>query len=153
MFQWGFGRDPLWTEFNRIQRNINDLARQMGTSVRSSGHPFWRTSRIFPLLNVVRTDASYIVTAELAGISAQDLEIKVEGDTLIIKGERKAEDLGAEVSYHRRERTSGTFHRSLTLPTRVEADDVKANYVDGILTITLPIEKAAQPKQISVTAG
>ncbi|MEJ2718712.1 MAG: Hsp20/alpha crystallin family protein [Deltaproteobacteria bacterium] len=152
MFQWGFRRDPMWAEFNRIQRNINDLARQMGTSVRSSIHPFWRTSRIFPLLNVVRTDVSYIVTAELAGISAEDLEIKVEGDTVVIKGERKAEDFGAEVSYHRRERTSGTFHRSLTLPTRVEADEVKANYVDGILTITLPIEKAAQPKQISVTA-
>lgn len=152
MFPWGFRRDPLWAEFDRIQRNMDDLARYMNRPTRSSVDPFWRTSRIFPLLNVVRTEASYVVTAELAGISADDLEIKVEGDTLVIKGERKAENLGESVSYHRRERTSGTFHRSLTLPTRVEADEVKANYVDGVLTITLPIEKAAQPKQISVTA-
>jgi HSP20 family protein len=152
MFPWGFRRDPLWAEFNRMQRNMDDLARHMNRPARSSFDPFWRASRIFPLLNVVRTDASYVVTAELAGMSADDLEIKVEGDTLVIKGERKAEDLGEGISYHRRERASGTFQRSLTLPTRVEADEVKANYVDGVLTITLPIEKAAQPKQISVTA-
>ncbi|MGD9817116.1 MAG: Hsp20/alpha crystallin family protein [Desulfomonilaceae bacterium] len=151
MFYWGTGRDPIWFEFNRIQRNLDDLVRRLDVSNRAPFEPWLSAARIFPAINVAKVDDSYVVTAEIPGIMLEDLEIKVEGDTLTVRGERKPENLGEGVSYHRKERVAGTFQRSLTLPTRVEADEVKARYAEGVLTISLPIEKTAQPKQITVT--
>jgi HSP20 family protein len=153
MIRWGLMRDPIWSEFGRIQRNLDDLAQLLGGTTRSSSDPRWRSTTIFPALNVTKDDNCYLVTAELPGIDPNELEIKVEGDTLNLKGERKLEQLGDGGSYHRRERAAGTFQRSLTLPHRVDAEGVKADYTDGVLTISLPVEKSAQPKQISVTTG
>jgi len=151
MFHTGTKSDPLRLEFSRIQRGLDDLARQMSGMTRWPFEPWFTTARIFPAANVSKAGNSYVVTAEIPGMNPEDLEIKVQGDTLILKGERKSEQLGEGVSYRRRERASGTFQRSLTLPSKVEPDAVKAHYRDGVLTITLPIEKAALPKQISVT--
>ena len=151
MFYWNVRRGPMWSELSPIQRSLDDLARKMNLTTRAPFEPWLTTAYIFPAINVVKEGNSYVATAEIPGINSEDLEIKVEGDTLSIKGERKPEQLGEGVSYHRKERTSGTFQRSLTLPSKVEANEVKARYADGVLTITLPIEKSAQPKQISVT--
>jgi HSP20 family protein len=118
---------------------------------RRAGEPWWREARLFPLLNVRKKDDAFVVTAELPGMNTEDLEIKVEGDTLSLTGQRKPHDLGEGVSYHRRERTGGRFQRSLALPNRIDADNVKASYKDGVLKITLPIEKAELPKHITVT--
>ncbi len=85
-------------------------------------------------------------------MKSDDLEIKIEGDTLMLKGERKPQETGGEISYHRRERATGTFQRSLTLPSKVDAENVSATYKDGVLTVTLQKEKAAQPRQITVKA-
>ena len=152
MFGWGLARDPLWAEFGRMQRNLDDLARYLGGARKSPFQHVWSTGPIFPALNVTKTENAYVVSAEIPGVNTEDLDIKVEGDTLILRGERKPENLGEGVSYHRKERASGTFQRSLTLPTSVEPDEVKANFADGVLTITLPVAQAAQPKQISITA-
>lgn len=151
MIPWSFMRDPIWTEFGRIQRSLDDLARQMGGVTRSPFGPWLTTSaRIFPSVNVSKDDSSYVVTAEIPGMNPDDLEIQVEGNTLTLKGERKPEQLGEGVSYHRKERLSGTFQRSLTLPSRMDPEAVKANYSDGVLTIVLPVEESARPKQITV---
>ncbi len=153
MFRWGLTRDLMWSEFGRIQRNLDELARRMSGPMRFPLEPAWRTSPIFPALNVAKEGSSYTVSAEIPGMNLEDLEIRVEGDTLNLKGMRKPEPLGEGVSYHRKERASGLFQRSLTLPSRIDADEVKATYADGVLTIVLPMEKAALPKQISVTTG
>ena len=150
MTPWGWMRNPIWSEFGRLQRGLDDLARQMTAVNRSSFEPWFGSARIFPFLNVVRTNNEFVVTAEIPGMNTDDLDIKVESDTLTIKGERKPQQPEIGVSYHRKERASGTFQRSLTLPSSVESGEVKANYADGILTITLPIQKAARPKQIDV---
>lgn len=151
MFRWGFLRDPAWSEFNRIQRNLDELARQLSGTRRTLPDTGWRASTIFPALNVAKSQDSFVVTAEIPGMNMDHMEISVEGDTLSLKGERKQESPGEGVSYHRRERAHGTFQRSLTLPSRVEAEEVKATYSNGVLTITLPLEKASKPKQISVS--
>jgi len=147
---WGITRDPLWGDFNRLRREMDSLFTALTGTSRRAGEPLWREVRLFPLLNVSRQGDGFMVTAELPGVKTEDLEIKVEGDTLSLKGERRPHDAGEEVSYHRRERTGGTFQRSLALPTRIDAENVKASYKNGVLTITLPIEKAELPKQISV---
>lgn len=150
MFRWNVTRDPLWSEFNRLDRRMNDLLYSLTGSRRPLSGQVWSPGRIFPLLNVRKVENSYVVMAEIPGLKTEDLEIKVEGDTVSLKGERKVEDPEPGASYHRKERTSGTFQRSLTLPTRVETDQVKANYQNGVLTVTLPMEKAVEPKQITV---
>lgn len=152
MARWRFGRDPLWVEFDRIQKEMNELFNALTGTRRAITSQWWSEARIFPLLNVKEVDDSYVVTAEIPGMKTDDLEIKIEGDTLSLKGERKPYDAGEGASYHRRERATGTFQRSFTLPTRVDSEDVKATYKNGVLTITLRKEKAALPKQISVTS-
>lgn len=150
MFRWRFGGDP-WTEMNRLKREMDYLVGALSTPRAETAVPMWTPARLFPLMNVVQRDNDFVVTAEIPGVKGDDLEINVEGDTLSLKGERKPEDPGANASYHRRERASGTFQRSLTLPRKIDAENVKASYQNGVLTVTLPIEKAELPKQISVS--
>jgi HSP20 family protein len=152
MFRWRFGTDPTWRELERLQRGMDDLFHAVSGARKPSLDPLWRGARLFPLLNVRDLDESYVVTAEIPGMKGDDLEIKIEGDTLMLKGERKPEEAGEEISYHRRERATGTFQRSLTLPGKVDAENVSATYKDGVLTVTLQKEKAALPRQIAVKA-
>lgn len=105
---------------------------------------------VFPLLNVSEDKDNLYLRAELPGIDPKDIEISVEGDTLTLRGERKSPEVGENVSYHRREREFGRFRRSLTLPTRIDADKVEAVFKNGILQITLPKAEEARPKQITV---
>jgi HSP20 family protein len=129
---------------------MDDLFHAVSGTRKPSLDPLWRGVRLFPLLNVRDLDQSYVVTAEIPGMKTDDLEIKIEGDTLMLKGERKPEEAGEEISYHRRERATGTFQRSLTLPGKVDAENVSATYKDGILTVKLQKEKATLPRQIAV---
>jgi HSP20 family protein len=131
---------------------MDELFTALSGTRKPAWEPFWREARLFPLLNVKETDNAFVVTAEIPGMKTEDLEIHVEGDTLTLKGERKPYDAGQDASYHRRERASGTFQRSLTLPTKVDAEQVKATYKDGVLTISLTKEPAAVPKQIEITS-
>jgi HSP20 family protein len=151
MVRWRFGRDPLWGEFDRIQREMNDLFNALTGTRRGFSDALWSGIKLFPLLNVREVDDHFEVTAEIPGMKTDDLEIKIEGDILSLKGERKPYEIGDSGSYHRRERATGAFQRSLTLPARVDSEGVKAKYKDGVLTITLPKEKHTLPKQITVT--
>jgi len=150
MFRWRFGRDPMWNEFDRLRRGMDDLLRAMSITGPVTAPP-WGHASLFPLMNVTELPAEYRVTAEIPGMMKEDLDIKFEGDTLTVKGERKPFDGGPGASYHRRERTSGTFQRSLTLPGRIDTNNVKASYKDGVLVISLGKEPSAVAKQISVT--
>jgi len=149
MFYPGLTRDPWWMqEVDRPRREMDRLVEGVGRK------PFLGfETRLFPLLNVRDKGDSFVVSAEIPGVKTDDLEIKIEGDTLTLKGERKPEEAaGADVSYHRRERATGIFQRSLTLPGKVDADKVNASYKNGVLTVTLLKDKAAIPKQITVKA-
>ncbi len=152
MFRWRLGKDPYWEEFDRIQRSMDELFSALNTGRADTSSSPWSGARLFPLLNVSQNEGVYTVTAEIPGLKTEDLDIKIEGDTLNLKGERKPYDAGQDVSYHRRERAVGAFQRSLTLPTKIDAESVKATYKEGVLMITLQAEKAAEPKQISITS-
>lgn len=152
MIRWRIGRDPLWNELDNLQRRMDGLLNAISSWRPPAELPLWSSARLFPLLNVSDTGTQYVVTAEIPGIKTEDLDIKIEGDTLTIKGERKAVDGGQNASYHRRERALGVFQRSLTLPKTVDPDNVKATYKDGILTIVLTKSAAAVPRQITITS-
>ena len=102
----------------------------------------------FPALNVWETDAAYHLEAELPGVRSEDLELTVEENELLLKGERKAPEV--EGSAVRRERNLGHFERRLALPLPVAADAVVARLEDGILTVTLPKHESTRPRRIPV---
>jgi HSP20 family protein len=151
MFKWRFGPDPMWGEFTRLQKGMDDLFSVLRES-RSPAMTYpWSQARLFPLLNVHESPDSFVVTAEIPGMKTDDLEIRIEGDTLTLKGERKPLESVEGASYHRRERATGIFQRSLTLPASVDSEKVKATYKEGVLTVKLTKSATALPRQISIS--
>jgi HSP20 family protein len=106
-----------------------------------------------PLLDVAETGDEYLVKASLPGIEPDDLEITYNNNVLTIKGETQAEREVEEQRYHLRERRSGSFSRSLSLPSTVDADHIQASYTAGVLTLHLPKLEEAKPKRIQVRSG
>ena len=144
---WKKGHDPVWADFARLRRQLDDF---VTTRDKSFWRPLWGESRLFPLLNVTESADAFEVAAEIPGMRTDDLEIKIEGDTLSLKGERKPEEVDQGVSFHRRERATGSFQRSITLPRTIDSEKVTASYKNGVLTITLTKETPHEPKQITV---
>ena len=93
------------------------------------------------------------MTVELPGVKLDDLEITLEDGLLTIQGERQFTSESSEEQYHRVERSSSTFRRSITLPAQVMADEVEASMEDGVLCILVPKAEEAKPKRIQVTPG
>jgi HSP20 family protein len=103
-----------------------------------------------PAVDVYHDKDQFTVVAELPGLKKEEIEISLEGDTLTISGQRTAEQRQSDQSF-RRERFFGRFQRSLTLPSVVDAEKVKATYKDGILEVVLPKAEESKPKQIEVS--
>jgi HSP20 family protein len=91
-----------------------------------------------------------VLKAELPGVKREDIDVKVENNTLTIRGQRTRETEVKEDAYHRVERTYGSFVRSFALPNTVSADGIKAEFKDGVLTVTLPAREEATPRQVQV---
>jgi HSP20 family protein len=103
-----------------------------------------------PAVDMYQTDDEIVVKAAIPGIKADDVQINVTGETLTIKGEMKEKEEVKEKAYHLREQRWGTFERSIVLPTDVVADKAKAEFENGVLTITLPKAEEVRPKSISI---
>ena len=104
-----------------------------------------------PVLDVQEDKDNFRVRVELPGLKREDITVSIEDGTLVISGERKTETADEGTEVHRQERYYGKFSRALTLPSAVAADQVKAAYKDGILTVTLPKAEEAKPKNITVS--
>ena len=105
---------------------------------------------VFPPMNITQDDNNFYLRAEVPGISANELQISALRNRVSIAGKREIQPEHERVSYHRRERAEGSFNRSVTLPTEIDAEQVDAKYADGILTVTLPKAELAKPRQITV---
>jgi HSP20 family protein len=110
----------------------------------------WLSARVFPALNLTEDKDKYHVRAELPGIKADALDIQVVGRNLTISGERTIPSEGENIRYHRKEREAGKFSRAIGLPGDIDADNVEAKMVNGVLTISIAKSEAAKPKQITV---
>jgi HSP20 family protein len=119
--------------------------------------PFWssfvRQGQLFsgwsPALDLYQDNDNVIAVVELPGMRKEDIEISLHDGSLTISGEKKSQTFNGEKA-ERTEQYVGKFRRSITLPTRVDANKVSATYRDGILTVTLPKAEEAKPKQIEV---
>jgi HSP20 family protein len=110
-------------------------------------------AREYPALNVWTNEEGAVITAELPGVNAEDLDISLTGDTLTFRGSRAPEELEEGESYHRRERAYGDFVRSIRLPFGIDAGKVEASSRNGLLRLTLPRAEAEKPKKIEVVQG
>ena len=106
-----------------------------------------------PVVDIYEQGGDIVLKAELPGVDPKDTDIRVENNTLTLRGERKLDDEVKRESYHRVERAYGTFSRSFTLPSVVDTEKIKAEYRDGVLRVILPKREEAKPKQITVTVG
>jgi len=106
-----------------------------------------------PAVDIYETEHELVVKADLPDIDPKDLDSRVENNILTIRGERKFEKKVDEDNYLRVERAYGTFSRSFTLANTVNADAIKAEYQNGVLTLTIPKREEAKPKQIKVNVG
>jgi HSP20 family protein len=107
---------------------------------------------VIPAIDLYQNADEVVVKAALPGLGANDVEISVTADTLTLRGEFKHETEQKEVTYHIREHRYGMFERSVMLPTEVQTDNAKADFENGILTITLPKAEAVKPKTITIKA-
>ena len=103
-----------------------------------------------PAVDILETENDLVLKADLPDVKLEDIEVRVENQTLSLKGERKFEKEENSKGYHRIERSYGTFARSFSLPPTVDAERVGAGYVNGVLTVTIPKKEAAKPRQVKV---
>ena len=106
-----------------------------------------------PAFDVYEEKDNFVVKAELPGMKKEDINVSLHDGDLIISGERKSETKGEGTEVYRAERFFGKFQRSVSLPATVAANSVKAEYKDGVLTVTLPKSEEAKPRQIEVKVG
>ena len=132
---------------NRLNSIFSDFARPDGEQESLAMGNF------IPPVDVYEDEHTLVLKLEVPGIKQEDLDVRVENQTLTVKGERKFEKNEKEENFHRIERRYGTFARTFTLPQIVDTNAPKASYEHGVLTISLPKKEAAKPKQVKVEIG
>jgi HSP20 family protein len=130
---------------DQINRLFNDAFERTG---QESNLTAWA-----PAVDIYENEHELVVKADLPDIDSKDLDIRVENNILTIRGERRFEKKVNEDQYLRVERAYGSFSRSFSLANTVNADGIKADYQNGVLTLNIPKREEAKPKQIKVSVG
>jgi HSP20 family protein len=123
------------------------MLRLFGASDETSGEV---AAGVFPPLNVTQDNDGFHLRAEVPGTKASDLSVSALRNRVTISGKRQIPPENERVSYHRRERAEGSFSRTISLPSEIDAERVDARYADGVLELTLPKADSAKPKKIVV---
>jgi HSP20 family protein len=139
-------------------RSFEDLFDNLwcGFDMTSPAWPVGKTAYAFtPRVNVRETDEEIVVSAELPGLEGKDFDISLEEDVLVLKGEKRSEHEEKREGFHQVESVSGSFERRLRLPCEVDADEVKATYKNGVVTVVLPKRPEDRPevRTVPVTSG
>ena len=140
--------DPF-REFTTLQDRMNRLFRDNY----GEGQEALSTSTFAPPVDVYEDEHNVTLKIEVPGIDEKDIVVQIENNLLTVHGERKFEQEEKEENFRRVERQYGSFTRSFTLPTTVNADQAQAHYDKGILKIQLAKKAEAKPKQIKVNVG
>ena len=135
-------RDPFEQMQQELERMLNTA---FGTAGQSAG--------LYPPVNVFDRGDAFVVKAEVPGVEPDKLDIEVEDDTLVLRGERAFSEPSRDAAFHRRERGHGQFRRVVRMPGRLAADEAKAQYRDGVLTVTIPKAKETRPRRVEIQAA
>jgi HSP20 family protein len=144
---------PRWGELDRwFDRMVEDMWRRPFPSL--FGREPWFPAPILamraPSLDVFEDKDDVVIKAELPGMKKEEIEVTVTGDMVTIRGEKKEEEEVKEKDYYRRERSYGSFSRSVALPCEVKGDQVKAIFKDGVLEVRMPKTEEAKTKAVTV---
>jgi HSP20 family protein len=140
-----------WDPFREVvalQNRVNSLFREMN----EDDNPL-TTASFVPAVDIYEDAKKVVLKLEVPGMEEKDLDVRVENNTLTVKGERKFEKDEKEENFHRIERRYGSFYRAFTLPSTVDTSNVQASYNAGVLKLELSKKPEAQPKQIKVNIG
>lgn len=140
------GRWGGWDPFAEMRRLQSDLNRRL-----DPGRSF-APARGFPAINIWVGDNSVVVTAELPGVSQDDIELAVRDEYLIIQGKREVE-ADDQVAWYRRERPVGTFSRTVELPYRVDPEKVEARFTDGVLEVEMQRPESERLRKVEIKAS
>jgi HSP20 family protein len=134
---WNTGLDRLFNEF------MGRTLRQLDEETSASGS--WS-----PAVNILESEESIVITADLPGLKAEDVDVTVDNGVLTVKGERQFEEAKEGASYHRVERWYGSFERSFTIPSSVDPRKIEARFVNGEMIVTLPKRDESKPRSVKV---
>ena len=129
--------------FARLQYELDRmLASAFGTRAPTGG--------VYPPVNVFDGGVEFVVKADLPGIAPEKVDVSIEGETLTLRGERTFVAPSEDAAFHRRERDQGRFRRVVRLPARVDAEALRAEYRDGVLTVHVPKAKELKPRRLEI---
>jgi len=143
IIRWDPFRDVV-TLRERMNKLFEDMAASRGEEKDLA------TSSWAPAVDIYETEGEVVLTAEIPGIEEKDIEIKVEDNSLTLRGERKFEKETKEDNYHRIERAYGSFFRSFTLPSYVDQDKIEAEHENGILKVRMPKRAELKPRKVKI---
>jgi HSP20 family protein len=145
MARWSEDNDPFLAMRREMNRLFDDVFGGFGLP--SAFGPALRQMPAAPKIDISETDNEIQITAEMPGIDQNDVEVLLEDDRLIIRGEKKEEREDKDRNYHVRERVQGAFSRTLPLPFAPDPNQVKAEFRNGVMTITIPKPQEVKQKQ------
>jgi HSP20 family protein len=142
--------DP-YREVLALQNRMNSLFQDFSRS--NSGENELATAGFVPPVDIFEDENRLVLKIEIPGMRQEDLDVRLENNTLSVKGERSFQSEGKEENFHRVERRYGSFYRAFTLPNTVDPNSIKADYEAGVLTLELHKRAETKPKQIKVNVG
>lgn len=132
--------------FSLLRKEMNEMLSNFW-----GGSPsVWTSGNHSLAVDLTEQENAFVMKVDIPGLEAKDLHIHVQGDTVSVSGERKEEKETKEKTFYKMERRQGAFSRSVTLPCSINADEVAAEYVSGVLTLTLPKTEKSKAKKIAV---
>jgi HSP20 family protein len=137
--------DSPFADFDEVRREMLRLLDTVGSDTFGDVG-----AGVFPPMNITQDDDNFYLRAEVPGIKPNEMSISAVRNRVSLAGSREIQIEHERASYHRKERPEGSFNRTVTLPTDIDAERVDARYTDGILTLTLPKAEEAKPRQITV---
>jgi HSP20 family protein len=135
-------------ELQSIQQEMNRLFGTFFDSTTGGGNGGLR--RWIPAMDLVEEGGSYLLRADLPGVSEDDVTVELEDNVLTISGERRSEHEDKQEGYYRIERASGAFSRALTLPEGIDPDSVQASFEKGVLEVRIPKPEERKPRRVAI---
>ncbi len=137
-----FRRDP----FAPLREEMNDLLSRFA----GDGNGGWFSDVQIPSMDLAESDKQIEIKMDVPGLKSEEIQVELQGNTLVVSGEHKEDKETKDKAFHRIERSTGKFYRAVTLPCAVQQGTVEAVCRDGVLTVTLPKVEAACAKKIAV---
>jgi HSP20 family protein len=131
----------------RMERMFDEM---LGHGLRRSTEERSLRGAWMPAINILEKEDAIVISADLPGLKAEDVEVTVEEGILSIRGERKLEETTEDETYHRVERQYGLFERTFSVPNSVDTEKINARFRNGEMTLTLPKREESKPRSISI---